>query len=594
MRALYTRTRSEGFGPEVQRRILLGTYALSAGYYDAYYLTAQRARTRIRREYAGRRSRAATCMLMPATPTLPFRLGEKTEDPLAMYLSDIFTIGANLAGIPGLTRAAAGLSRGGLPRRGPAAGARGRGAGAAARRRARSRCAATPRGSDRAPRDGVRMAYEAVIGLECHIQLNTRSKMFCGCPAAFGARAQHATCARCASGCPGALPRANRAAIDAALRLGPGARLRRSGARACSRARTTSIRTCRRTTRSPSTTGRCARAARCRCGRRRATRAFALTRIHVEEDTGKSFHPERHGDRRVSRVDFNRAGVPLLELVTEPVFRDAAECGAFLTALRRLVRWLGISDGDMEKGQLRCDANVSLRPAGRDGARHQDRDQEPELDHAAWRRGIAAEIARQRGVLEAGGAIEQATLLYDADHDALAVMRTKEHAHDYRYFPEPDLPLLVGRRRRGSTTARARLPELPWARARAVRATQYGLPAYDAAVLTEQRELADYYEACAPGGDAQAGEQLGDDRGAAGAEGARAGRSRTGAQRVPAAAARATSSARVGAEGAAGPARQAGVRLDGRRGRRRRRAARAPRRPGPGLGPTSCCRWCAR
>src|SRR6185295_11137581 len=125
-----------------------------------------------------------------------------------------------------------------------------------------------------------------------------------------------------------------------------------------------------------------------------ARRTFGLTRIHIEEDTGKSFHPERVGDRRISRVDFNRAGVPLLELVTEPVFRDPAECGAFLTALRRLVRWLGISEGDMEKGHLRCDANVSIRPLGQEAL-----GTKTELKNLNSMRGVGrgltAEIARQ-------------------------------------------------------------------------------------------------------------------------------------------------------------------------------------------------------
>jgi aspartyl-tRNA(Asn)/glutamyl-tRNA(Gln) amidotransferase subunit B len=180
------------------------------------------------------------------------------------------------------------------------------------------------------------------------------------------------------------------------------------------------------------------------------------------------------------------------------VFRQPAECAAFLTALRRLVRWLGISDADMEKGQLRCDANVSLRPV-----RAEAFGTKTELKNLnsikGVEKGLMAEIQRQRGVLEGGGAIEQATLLYDADRDALAVMRSKEYAHDYRYFPEPDLPVLTvdeGWR----VAARAQMPELPWERAARL-AAEYGLPDYDAGVLTEQRELADYYEACAARGE---------------------------------------------------------------------------------------------
>jgi aspartyl-tRNA(Asn)/glutamyl-tRNA(Gln) amidotransferase subunit B len=340
------------------------------------------------------------------------------------------------------------------------------------------------------------MAYEAVIGLECHIQLNTRSKMFCGCPVEFGSRPNTNVCPVCL-GLPGALPRTNAAAIEAALRLGQalGCEIRCESVFARKNyfypdmPKNYQISQYDRPL--------------CEHGalpvRLEGTlRAFPLVRIHAEEDTGKSFHPEKHGDRRVSRVDFNRAGVPLLELVTTPVLRTSAECGAFLTTLRRLVRWLEISDGDMEKGHLRCDANVSLRPVGSE--RLGTKTEIKNLNSIRGvEKGVAAEIGRQQGILEAGGAIEQATLLYDADRDHIAIMRSKEHAHDYRYFPEPDLPTLTVSED-AIAAARNALPELPWAREeRFVRTL--GLPAYDAAVLTDQRELADYYEACAPEGE---------------------------------------------------------------------------------------------
>jgi len=342
------------------------------------------------------------------------------------------------------------------------------------------------------------MAYEAVIGLECHIQLATRTKMFCGCPVEFGAPANSNVCPVCL-GLPGALPFPNRAGVDAALKLGlalgcriaPESEFARKHYFYPDMPKNYQITQYDR----PLCEGG---ALTVRVSER--DREFALIRIHLEEDTGKSFHPEKHGDRRISRVDFNRAGVPLLELVTRPEFHDGLECGAFLTALRRLVRWIGISDGDMEKGHLRCDANVSLRPVGSEklGVKTEIKNLN---SIRGVERAIAAEIARQGARLDAGERIEQATLLYDADGDRLAVMRSKEHAHDYRYFPEPDLPRVeVGAD--WIDRARAALPELPWARA-ARWAREYSLPAYDAGVLCEQRDLADYFEACARGGDAK-------------------------------------------------------------------------------------------
>jgi aspartyl-tRNA(Asn)/glutamyl-tRNA(Gln) amidotransferase subunit B len=305
--------------------------------------------------------------------------------------------------------------------------------------------------------------------------------MFCACPAEFGAAPNSNVCPVCL-GLPGALPRANRAAVDAAIRLGLalGCDVRERSVFARKHYFYPDMPKNYQITQYDQPL--------CEGGALRVVaagveRAFALTRIHLEEDTGKSFHPERMGDRRVSRVEFNRAGVPLLELVTEPVFRAPAECGAFLTALRRLVRWLGISEGEMEKGHLRCDANVSLRPDGSPTL-----GTKTELKNLnsirGVERGLTAEIARQRRVLETGGRIEQATLLYDADRDALAVMRSKEYAHDYRYFPEPDLPVLaVGPA--WIDAARGQLPELPWETER--RLVNAGVPAKMAEVLVEDR-----------------------------------------------------------------------------------------------------------
>ena len=340
------------------------------------------------------------------------------------------------------------------------------------------------------------MALEAVIGLECHIQLRTHTKMFCGCPLGFGEPANTLTCPVCL-GLPGSLPRLNAAAVGMALQLGLalGCRIRERSVFARKHYFYPDMPKNYQITQydQPLCEGG---AVPVQIGE--GVHEFALTRIHCEEDAGKTFHPERAGDRRRSRVDYNRAGVPLLELVTEPVFRSGEECAAFLTVLRRLVRTLGISDGDMEKGQLRCDANVSLREAG--SAPLGTKTEIKNLNSIKGvERGILAEIARQRGLLEEGSAVVQATLLYDADRDRLAIMRTKEREQDYRYFPDPDLPVLVVDAAR-LEAARAALPELPWQREARLR-DQYGLPAYDAAVLAEPRELADYYEAVAAASD---------------------------------------------------------------------------------------------
>jgi len=336
------------------------------------------------------------------------------------------------------------------------------------------------------------VAHEAVIGLECHIQLRTRGKMFCGCPAEFGAAPDTNVCPVCL-GLPGALPRANHAAVAVALRLGLalGCAIREESVFARKHYFYPDLPKNYQITQydQPLCVG-----GSLPVGDAGGELRYELERLHLEEDTGKSSHPVRASDRPFSLLDFNRAGLPLLELVTKPVFREPAECSAFLAALRRLVRWLDVSEGDMEKGQLRCDANVSLRPAGAVAL-----GVKTELKNLnsirGVEKGLTAEIARQRRLIEAGGAVEQATLLYDVEHDRLAVMRTKEDAHDYRYFPEPDLPVL---RVEGPMleAARAGLPELPWARAARL-VEQCGLSARDASVLCEQRELADYFEACA-------------------------------------------------------------------------------------------------
>jgi aspartyl-tRNA(Asn)/glutamyl-tRNA(Gln) amidotransferase subunit B len=333
------------------------------------------------------------------------------------------------------------------------------------------------------------MAYEAVLGLEVHIQLRTKSKLFCACPNAFAGEPNTRVCPVCL-GLPGSLPVLNVAAVESVARLGLalGATVSERSIFARKNYFYPDMPKNYQISQydEPLVVG-----GWLDIGTRETPHPVQLTRIHLEEDTGKSSHPEKHGDREETRLDFNRAGVPLAEMVSEPVLRSAEEAFAYLMTLRRLVRWLGISDGDMEKGSLRCDANVSLRPVGTTafGTRCEIKNLN---SIAGVRNAIAAEIARQTEVLGSGGTIVQATLLWDQDTERLAVMRTKEEAHDYRYFPEPDLPPLV------LTPAqidrvRAELPELPAARAARFE-SQHALSAYDADLLTESRELSEYFE----------------------------------------------------------------------------------------------------
>jgi aspartyl-tRNA(Asn)/glutamyl-tRNA(Gln) amidotransferase subunit B len=219
---------------------------------------------------------------------------------------------------------------------------------------------------------------------------------------------------------------------------------------------------------------------------------IGITRIHIEEDAGKSIHDAAVAGRDDSHVDLNRAGVPLLEIVSEPDLRSPEEAGAYLRALHRILRYAGVSDADLEKGQFRCDANVSLRRPGE--TRLGTRTELKNLNSFRFvEDALRAEAARQAALLDAGGRVQQATLHYDAARGTTRVMRLKENADDYRYFPDPDLiPLAIDPSE--IEAIRAALPELPEAK-RARFEAAYGLSEYDARVLAESRELADFFEA---------------------------------------------------------------------------------------------------
>jgi len=330
------------------------------------------------------------------------------------------------------------------------------------------------------------MKYEAVIGLEVHAQLQTNTKIFCGCETKFGEEANTRTCPVCI-GMPGVLPVLNRKAVEYVVRTGLATH---------------------------STISPFSRFARknyfypdlpkgyqisqyelpiCEHGYVEivvdgAVKRIGLTRIHLEEDAGKNLHQAESG---ASLVDLNRAGTPLMEIVSEPEIRTPEEASEYLQKLRAILRYIEVSDADMEKGNFRCDANVSIRPIGTKefGTRAEIKNVN---SFKFVQKAIEYEIKRQAQVLDEGGRVVQETRLFDSNKGVTFSMRSKEEAHDYRYFPEPDLvPVVVSREL--IEEIRKSIPELPDARrGRFVR--EYHLPEYDADMLTQSRAMAGYFE----------------------------------------------------------------------------------------------------
>ena len=331
------------------------------------------------------------------------------------------------------------------------------------------------------------MEFETVIGLEIHAQMKTLSKIFCGCSTAFGAPPNTHTCPVCL-GMPGSLPVLNRQVVESAIKLGlaTGSTLNRENRFARKnyfypdlpkgyQISQFELPICEHGRVEIEVDGR--------------SRTIGITRIHMEEDAGKLVHDEREP---VSYVDLNRTGTPLLEIVSEPDLRSPTEAAAYLRKLHAIVRYLDICDGNMQEGSFRCDANISLRPKGQDklGTR-------TELKNMNSFRNVQLaleyEERRQRDLLLDGGEVVQQTLLWDPDRGRTEPMRGKEEAHDYRYFPDPDLvPVVIDEA--WIERVRAGLPELPDARRQRF-AAEFDLPAEAADLLTGSRELADYFEA---------------------------------------------------------------------------------------------------
>jgi aspartyl-tRNA(Asn)/glutamyl-tRNA(Gln) amidotransferase subunit B len=329
--------------------------------------------------------------------------------------------------------------------------------------------------------------YEPVIGLEVHAQLLTRSKLFCACSAEFGAPPNANTCPVCMA-FPGVLPVVNRRAVEFAIRAGlaTGCRIARASRWARKNYFYPDLPKAYQISmyEAPICIGGTVRFALDGVEKR-----VRLTRIHLEEDAGKNIH-DAHAD--ASLVDLNRAGVPLLEIVSEPELGSPAEAAAYLKALRTVLQYLEICDGNMEEGSFRCDANVSVRTAGSDtlGTRAEVKNLN---SFRAVERALEHEIARQTELVSSGGQVVQETRLWDADREVTRSMRSKEFAHDYRYFPDPDLPPLVVEEE-WVEEVRSTLPELPIER-RERFVAELGLSAYDAEVLTARRDVADYFEA---------------------------------------------------------------------------------------------------
>jgi aspartyl-tRNA(Asn)/glutamyl-tRNA(Gln) amidotransferase subunit B len=332
------------------------------------------------------------------------------------------------------------------------------------------------------------MPYEPVIGLEIHAQLKTRTKIFCGCSTRFGAPPNTHTCPVCL-GMPGVLPVLNRKVVEYTLamalaldcKISPRSRFARKNYFYPDLPKGYQISQYELPI---------ARHGHIDIGIDGRKKRIGITRIHMEEDAGKLIHDP---DRPFSRVDFNRTGVPLIEIVSEPDIRSPKEAGAYLRQLRSILRYLDISDGNMEEGSFRCDANISVRPEGSNifGTRAEVKNLNS-FKHVE--KALEYEIRRQTDLLTQGGTVVQETRLWDPHKEKTTSMRGKEAAHDYRYFPDPDLlPLVI--EAEWIDRVRTHIPELPnQKRERFIR--EYGLPERDVDVLTADRALADYFEAC--------------------------------------------------------------------------------------------------
>ena len=341
--------------------------------------------------------------------------------------------------------------------------------------------------------ESVLTKYEPVIGLEVHVQLGTKTKIFCSCPVEFGAAPNTNVCPVCL-GLPGALPVISRQAVELAIsaalalhcKINPFSRFARKNYFYPDLPKGYQISQYDQPLAEHGYLDIATEAG----GQKRV----GVTRVHMEDDAGKSVHDGFKDSDIYTYVDLNRSGTPLIEIVSEPDMRSSDEAHAYLTAVKQVIQYIGVSDCDMEKGQLRCDANVSVRLKG--APKFGTKVEVKNVNSFRFvKQAIEYEIERQVEIVERGGAIDQESRLYDADSGVTIGMRSKEHAHDYRYFPEPDLvPLRVSEHWLGEV--KSRLPELPADR-RDRFVSEYGLREYDAQVLSLTRATGDYFEIAA-------------------------------------------------------------------------------------------------
>jgi len=328
--------------------------------------------------------------------------------------------------------------------------------------------------------------YEAVIGLEVHAQLLTETKIFCGCSTKFGNPANSNICPVCL-GHPGVLPVLNKKAVEFAVRMGLATNCRINQKSVFARKNYFYPDLPKGYQISQYDLPICENGHIDILPKDGTAKRLGITRIHLEEDAGKSIH-DQDSD---TLVDVNRCGVPLIEIVSEPDMRSAEDAYLYLVKIKQILEYLGICDGNMEEGSLRCDANISIRPVGQKefGTKAEVKNMN---SFRNVEKAINREIERQTEIIEDGGKIVQQTLLWNADLNEVFPMRSKEEAHDYRYFPEPDLmPVIVSDKWR--TEILDSLPELPEAR-RTRLVSDYSLPEYDAEILTSSKNIADYYE----------------------------------------------------------------------------------------------------